>query len=235
MTMAAVRVTHINISPNPAGFLEPLKLEVLFEVLAPLSDVLEFTISYVASPEDDSKDIELDSLCVGPLKMGPSRIEFSVDPPAVALIPREDLLGVTVILFSCRYLEQEFLRIGYFVNTEYSSPLLNEAPPDPPLPETLTRTILSDQPRVTRIPIDWRGLPSTTTTDSSASASASSSSSSSSTTTSFPLPLDDDELIQSMEQEPSDDEGDEDEEEEEEEEEDEDEDEDEDPNAEIDL
>ena len=31
----------------------------------------------------------------------------------------QDLMEVTVILLTCSYLEQEFIRIGYYVNNDY--------------------------------------------------------------------------------------------------------------------
>ena len=50
---------------------------------------------------------------------------------------------------------QEFIRIGYYVNTEYDAPELMEAPPEQILYERLVRNILVDKPRVTRYQIDW--------------------------------------------------------------------------------
>ena len=51
--------------------------------------------------------------------------------------------------------KQEFIRIGYYVNTEYDAPELMEAPPEQILYERLVRNILVDKPRVTRYQIDW--------------------------------------------------------------------------------
>ena len=67
---------------------------------------------------------------------------------ALAKIPAADLLGVTVVLVCCAYKGQEFLRIGYYVN--------NEAPEgEAPSKANVTRTLLAEQPRVTRVDIDW--------------------------------------------------------------------------------
>ena len=48
-------------------------------------------------------------------------------------IPPEDVLGVTVVLLTCSYRDHEFVRIGYYVNNEYTDPELNENPPAQPL------------------------------------------------------------------------------------------------------
>ena len=78
--------------------------------------------------------------------------------PNFDLIPQNDVLGVTVILVTCSFLEHEFVRIGYYVNNEYSDPIDPELPlPNPLELVKIYRNILVDQPRVTRFPIDWSG------------------------------------------------------------------------------
>jgi histone chaperone ASF1 len=54
-------------------------------------------------------------------------------------------------------MEQEFVRIGYYVNNEYSEPYDPDSPPNPVDINLLYRNILADQPRVTRFAIDWTG------------------------------------------------------------------------------
>lgn len=54
------------------------------------------------------------------------------DPPDPARIPREDVIGVTVVLLTCAYRRQEFIRVGYYVNNEYMDQELKENPPTEP-------------------------------------------------------------------------------------------------------
>jgi len=54
------------------------------------------------------------------------------DPPNPARIPREDVIGVTVVLLTCSYRQQEFIRVGYYVNNEYIDPEFRENPPQEP-------------------------------------------------------------------------------------------------------
>ena len=54
---------------------------------------------------------------------------FQADPPDCSKIPREDAVGVTVVLLTCSYRSQEFIRVGYYVNNEYSEPEMKENPP----------------------------------------------------------------------------------------------------------
>lgn len=67
------------------------------------------------------------------------------------------MLGVTVVLLTCSYGDQEFVRVGYYVNNEYADPGLAENPPSSLRIEHVCRSILADQPRVTRFPIDFDG------------------------------------------------------------------------------
>lgn len=59
------------------------------------------------------------------------------------------------MLLTCSYRGQEFVRVGYFINNEYSDPELRENPPPKPIFEKMTRNILASKPRVTRFKINW--------------------------------------------------------------------------------
>ncbi|CAG8774642.1 1203_t:CDS:1, partial [Racocetra fulgida] len=41
-----------------------------------------------------------------------------------------ELLDVTVIIITCSYNDQEFVRVGYYVNNEYIEEELRENPPE---------------------------------------------------------------------------------------------------------
>jgi histone chaperone ASF1 len=57
---------------------------------------------------------------------------FKACPPDPNRIPREDAVGVTVVLLTCSYKNREFIRVGYYVNNEYMDPELKENPPNEP-------------------------------------------------------------------------------------------------------
>ena len=64
------------------------------------------------------------------------------------------------MLLTCSYKDnQEFLRVGYYVNIEYDNPEMNESPPSKPDISRLTRHILAEKPRVTKFQIDWDEQP----------------------------------------------------------------------------
>lgn len=70
-------------------------------------------------------------------------------------IPKSEIVGVTGILLTCSYENQEFFRVGYYVNNFYEDPELNENPPAEPDITRLTRHILVERPRVTKFNIQW--------------------------------------------------------------------------------
>lgn len=75
--------------------------------------------------------------------------------PTLAQIPKDEVIGVTVILLTCSYNEQEFVRVGYYVNTEYDNEEMKENPPENPVVDKLVRNVLVEKPRVTRVNISW--------------------------------------------------------------------------------
>jgi histone chaperone ASF1 len=80
---------------------------------------------------------------------------LQADPPDVTKIPADDAVGVTVVLITASYRDQEFVRVGYYVNNEYEDPELKDNPPIEPMFDKLVRTIATDQPRVTKFKINW--------------------------------------------------------------------------------
>lgn len=73
-------------------------------------------------------------------------VTFQADPPNVSRIPENDALGVTVVLLTCSYKTQEFIRVGYFINNEYSDPELRENAPSPP---QFDKVLLSNRNSIT--------------------------------------------------------------------------------------
>ena len=80
---------------------------------------------------------------------------LQADPPDPSKIREEDIMGVTVLLLTCSYVGQEFIRVGYYVNNEYDDEQLKEEPPQKVLIDSVQRNILSDKPRVTKFPINF--------------------------------------------------------------------------------
>lgn len=106
-------------------------------------------------PPSSEHDQELDSLLVGPIPVGVNKFIFEADPPNTANIPATEILGVTVILLTCSYDGREFVRVGYYVNNEYTDEALIDEPPAKPIVEKVRRNILAEKPRVTRFAIKW--------------------------------------------------------------------------------
>ncbi|TRZ02614.1 hypothetical protein DNTS_021779, partial [Danionella cerebrum] len=155
--MAKVQVLNVAVLDNPSRFGNPFQFEITFECMEDLPEDLEWKIIYVGSAESEEYDQTLDSVLVGPVPAGRHMFVFQADAPNPSLIPESDAVGVTVVLITCTYRGQEFIRIGYYVNNEYTDAELRENPPVKPNYGQLQRNILASNPRVTRFHINWEG------------------------------------------------------------------------------
>ncbi|KAF2641415.1 histone deposition protein Asf1 [Massarina eburnea CBS 473.64] len=153
--MSVVSLLGVEVKNNPATFDAPYEFEITFECLEQLQKDLEWKLTYVGSATSNEHDQELDSVLVGPIPVGINKFAFKADPPNLSRIPNSEIIGVTVILLSCSYDEREFVRVGYYVNNEYTDEALALEPPAKPVIEKVRRNILSEKPRVTRFAIKW--------------------------------------------------------------------------------
>ncbi|XP_066991180.1 histone chaperone asf1 [Anabrus simplex] len=159
--MAKVQVVNVVVLDNPSAFLNPFQFEITFECVEDLQEDLEWRIIYVGSAESEEYDQVLDTVYVGPVPEGRHMFVFQADPPDPSKIPVADVIGVTVVLLTCSYRGQEFIRVGYYVNNDYVDPELKEnQPPTAPQFDKLQRNILATSPRVTRFKVDWDNPPS---------------------------------------------------------------------------
>lgn len=130
--MAKVQLTNVTVLDNSSPFSQQFKFELVFECIEELKEDLEWKMIYVGSAESEEYDQVLDTIYVGPIPEGKHMFVFEADPPDVNKIPEKDVLGVTVLLLTCSYRGNEFVRVGFFVNNEYADPELKENPPEKP-------------------------------------------------------------------------------------------------------
>lgn len=153
--MAKVQLSNVVVLDNPSPFLNSFQFELTFECIEDLNEDLEWKMIYVGSAESEEHDQILDTIYVGPVPEGRHMFVFEANPPDVSKIPVQDAVGVTVVLLTCCYRNQEFVRVGYFINNEYTDVELQENPPATPQFDKMTRNILGTEPRVTRFKINW--------------------------------------------------------------------------------
>ena len=114
--MAKIHLNNVKVLNNPATFSSSLDFEVTFDCTENLKEDLEWKLIYVGSGESAEFDQLLDTVFVGPVPEGRHQFVFSVDPPIPEKIPAGDLVGVSVILLTCAYRNQEFIRYIIFIN-----------------------------------------------------------------------------------------------------------------------
>jgi hypothetical protein len=81
---------------------------------------LEITwrVTFVGSAVSDKHDEILAELEVAPLNAGPSKYDLVCAAPKASNVPIFDLVGITVLIVSGSYHDQEFCRAVFFVNVE---------------------------------------------------------------------------------------------------------------------
>ncbi|VDO37131.1 unnamed protein product [Haemonchus placei] len=154
-----VNICSVNILDNPSTFTAQFKLEITFEVFEYLPHDLEWELVYVGSAKSSSYDQVLDSALVGPVPEGRHKFVFAVSetPSVNRLHIIFEILRWTLRIHRkslCRT-SSEFINLGWFVSNDYEDPELKENPPAKPLIEKLTRTVKTDDLRVTSFPIKW--------------------------------------------------------------------------------
>ena len=167
-----INVVNVNVLDNPTSATNPFQFEIIFEACKDLEDGkgfyslisnldLEWKMTYVGDYRSVEKDQILDSILVGPINRGTHKFCFQVcnfyfllyshflqaNAPDFSRVPEDCLVGVTVLLITCCYHNQEFIRIGYYVCNNLDTPMHSFS--------DIQRQILADQPRVTHTPIDW--------------------------------------------------------------------------------
>lgn len=79
-------------------------------------------------------------------------------PPNWEIISTEEIIGITVIILAFWYGEDEFMRIGYYINNEWTEEKIGSMGKLFVIKsEPIIRAILSDQPRITNYPCYFEG------------------------------------------------------------------------------
>ncbi|KAJ9091047.1 hypothetical protein QFC19_009284 [Naganishia cerealis] len=119
---------------------------------------IEWRLLYVGDAKSEEYDQELDSCMVGPVPVGVNSFDFTAAAPQPHLLPStssEEILGVTVLILTASYRDKEFVRVGYYVNTEYEDEERRLEPPAVVDFKGLIRNVLVAKPRVTRFSNPW--------------------------------------------------------------------------------
>lgn len=153
---SCVSITNVTVLDNPAMFLNPFQLEISYESLLPLKYDLEWKLLYVGCAEDERYDQVLETVHVGPVKVGNYRFVLQADPPEVELIRSEDILGVAALVLSCSYRGREFIRVGYYVSNQYMQQELIEGSPLTVAIDKVQRFVLASMPKVSRFPTSFQ-------------------------------------------------------------------------------
>lgn len=146
---SSINVENVVVVQPKGMFNDPIMFDIEFECAVAIPSSIRWDVIYVGSATSHDFDQELATVFVGPIEVGMNRFVLRADPPVIAKIPPEDL-PLTVVMVKAYYNDQEFIRIGYYVQN---------TPPDDagdsPDPMTVERHILTDDTTVHQSQIKW--------------------------------------------------------------------------------
>jgi histone chaperone ASF1 len=150
-----LNIVSVQLLDNPAKPDAPFRMEITFEVFEAIKDDVEWELVFVATDGKEENDQVLDSVLIGPIRDGRHKFIFEAPAPNLQKLQAEDLMDVTVLLLKCKYHDQLFNKIAWFITHTYTEPELIDNPPDQPIIEKMERTVITEDLRVTSYPIKW--------------------------------------------------------------------------------
>lgn len=95
----------------------------------------------------------LQASCSSPSR--PTRLTTKKYPKMSSLVKYPSNSGVTAVILTVSFKGSEFFRLGYYVYNQYGTQNMADNPPEVVDISQITRSILSDKPRITRFEIPW--------------------------------------------------------------------------------
>ena len=113
--MDRVEITNIDIINPEDKMKSKIRIQVEARVREQIKSAFNIMVIYVGSAEDASKDQVLKKVLMPPLQPGLVRFKIVSDCPDFNRIERDELLGITVLMITFLYHNQEFFRCSYFI------------------------------------------------------------------------------------------------------------------------
>ena len=152
--MALVNITNLELVNNKCSFEAPFEFDITLHVVARLRADIEFRLVYVGSAHSAAHDQVLEVVQVGPLEVGTSRFVLRAPAPDFRAIPRQDLLGVTVVILTASYRGAQFFKAGCYVNNELVE-AHRETEHGKIAPGMITRDVLMSKAKISKKSISW--------------------------------------------------------------------------------
>jgi len=152
---ARLNVSSVRHVQNPMKMEDPFQIEIAFEVFEDLKEGVEWELVFVRNEGKTEGDQTLDCVETGPINAGRHKFTLESPAPEVSSLSVDDLTDVTLLLLRCKYKDQLFISVGWYVTHVYDDPQLLENPPEKPQVEKMSRHIVTGDVRVTTYSIKW--------------------------------------------------------------------------------
>ena len=146
-----VEILGVLIIENPITIKNKFHFQILFQLKENLKEKIRFKFIYIQPPLNEKRDEELENYEIPGNLIGKFKINFLVPPPTFFLEGLLKIFEITLLLVQFRIKEFEFIRVGYYVNTELNGPIEKDSGSNLYFKSKFTeRNILTDEPRVTK-------------------------------------------------------------------------------------
>ena len=146
------------LSANPAYFTDRFQWRIRFEALVDLPDTVTASFYWVGSVQSADHDQLLDEFDIGPFPPGINEVVLDHEPPAIGLIPADELFEITGLYLVLSYRGEPFLRVGYYAKVAFWNDQHMINPPEHVDLSLLGRNILMQKPMVTAYAVDWEAF-----------------------------------------------------------------------------
>lgn len=117
--MTYLKLKKIEVDSAVKKLVEPLVFDVQLTCTNEIKEGVEFVVLYNVDVHSDNDDQVLSEIEIAPIPKGKVGFRIEADAPKIDLIPADQLFGLTSIIIVGKYMEQQFIRIGYIVDVSY--------------------------------------------------------------------------------------------------------------------
>ncbi|MES1922518.1 Histone chaperone asf1, partial [Bonamia ostreae] len=151
------KITLVN--ENQIKYRDPFLLHLelhCYEPGLPPNSTIIFDISFVSPSNEKEFEQKLGKFEIGSIRTGFNTFDLKVEGPDHSIVPEVDRFDISALIISCSYLDQEFVRVGYFVSFYVAEEMKEQIETMEKISvEDVRRKILENDVRVTRFSIDW--------------------------------------------------------------------------------
>ena len=140
---------------NPAPFKDDMVFNLTMDVTRDLPDPIDVVFTWVADLNDNTRDVVLEELEVGPFDQGANSFDLDVEAPRFRKLVEDKIIGSTCITVTFLYHNRRFLHVGFPVSVTWMNDEHEMSPPEVMVEGLVKRELLLGSKRLVSAAIAW--------------------------------------------------------------------------------